>query len=354
MIRSLLTATWRLRQKPVTESLITDLREVVSHFNLPYLALPATTPKTTALEVFRLMNTNSRPLTLYDVIVAEVEAAAGVSLHDLQKDLALKVPRIEAYTDLESLILEVGALLQGKIHSMKGQVEMDKLKLVDSHQWAMLVHGIQRLVEFLESQRIYDAQRLPSHAELPVIAALYAYIIDKGDARGNAEIILRRYIWHSFFSDRYDYSTTSKAFQDFKALKLIFQGAIKEDGTPYILADVPIFSGKHPIYPVDILKLAKWPKGANVLGRGILAVANVLGACDFADGMEVTAKSLITREYHHIYPHALLTEAEVDSNLALNCALISSTANRSIGRKDPLTYIQERYTMRQRRLYDNG
>ena len=52
---------------------INTLRERVTHFNLPYLSLPSNTPKDVALQVFINMNTNSKPLSLYDIIVAEVE-----------------------------------------------------------------------------------------------------------------------------------------------------------------------------------------------------------------------------------------------------------------------------------------
>jgi hypothetical protein len=38
-----------------------------------------------------------------------------------------------------------------------------------------------------------------------------------------------------------------------------------------------------------------------------------------------------------------LKEANIDSYLALNCALISDSTNQTIGRKDPLFYLKERY-----------
>jgi hypothetical protein len=49
------------------------------------------------------------------------------------------------------------------------------------------------------------------------------------------------------------------------------------------------------------------------------------------------------RHYHHLFPDALLKEAEIESYLALNCALISDTTNVLIGRKDPLRYLTDRY-----------
>jgi hypothetical protein len=66
---------------------ITTLRERVTHFNLPYLSLPADTSKDVALQVFINMNTNSKPLSLYDIIVAEVESVAEQSLHALEASL---------------------------------------------------------------------------------------------------------------------------------------------------------------------------------------------------------------------------------------------------------------------------
>ena len=66
--------------------------------HLPFLALPSNTPKDIALRVFINMNTNTKPLSLYDVIVAEIESVKGVSLHDLQNTLNEKHPKIVAKT----------------------------------------------------------------------------------------------------------------------------------------------------------------------------------------------------------------------------------------------------------------
>lgn len=48
------------------------------------------------------------------------------------------------------------------------------------------------------------------------------------------------------------------------------------------------------------------------------------------------------REYHHVFPNQLLTEAGIDSMLALNCVLITWKTNRTIGRLDPITYLEKR------------
>jgi len=51
------------------------------------------------LQVFINMNTNSKPLSLYDIIVAEVESVVGTSLHDLQATLNEHCPNAGHYGD---------------------------------------------------------------------------------------------------------------------------------------------------------------------------------------------------------------------------------------------------------------
>jgi hypothetical protein len=329
------------QQKEALKAKIVEIREIITHYNLPFLALPSSTPKDTALNVFINMNTNSKPLSLYDIIVAEVEGAKGESLHDLQEDLDAKHPYIKSYYNLSDLILSTSTLLQDKIPNQRGMIEMNKVKLIEN--WELLERGLMNMAEFLESQGIYDRQRLPTNAVLAVIAALYTHIPDTGDSRGKAEVMLKKYLWKSFFSDRYENSTASRAYGDYKILKGILLEQKKKDGSTYQESDTPVFSNEYPLTTVEELKTVKWPKGENVRGRAILAVSTLLGAFDFADGKPASRDHLKIREYHHIYPDALLKEAQVESFLALNCALITNSTNRTIGRKDPLTYLSERY-----------
>lgn len=329
------------KKKEKLKGKIIELREIIAHYNLPFLALPESTPKETALNVFINMNTNSKPLSLYDIIVAEIEGVKGESLHDLEENLNIKYPNIKYYIDLSDLILMTSALLQDKVPNQRGMLEMDKSVMIE--KWDKLTLGLKEMALFLESQGIYDKQRLPTNAVLAVVASLYTVIPDSGDKRGMYETILKKYLWRSFFTERYENSTASRAYGDYKILKAIFTNQIKNNNEPFRLEETPIFSSEYNIVPKEELKIVKWPKGENVLGRAILAVANYLGAYDFADGQKVSREHLTKREYHHIYPDALLKEAEIESNLALNCALITNTTNRSIGRKDPMIYLKDRY-----------
>ncbi|WP_199265312.1 DUF262 domain-containing protein [Alcaligenes faecalis] len=317
---------------------ITTLRERVTHFNLPYLSLPADTSKDVALQVFINMNTNSKPLSLYDIIVAEVESVAEKSLHALEASLTDKCPTAGRYGNVSDLILSTSALLQEKLPNTRGMIEMDKKQLLAN--WPKLERGLERMASFLDSQRVFDEARLPTNAVLAVIAAAYELIPDNGDFLAKAEKLLRRYLWSAFFTDRYENTAASRAFADFKAIKALLKNPRFTESE---LATVPALNrSEFPLADVDSLMAAGWPKAAGIEARAILAVTTYLGATDFADHKTATYDSIQKREYHHIFPDALLSEAEIPSFLALNCALITWKTNRMIGRKDPLDYLQER------------
>ena len=317
---------------------VTILRERVKFFNLPYLSLPAETSKDVALQVFINMNTNSKPLSLYDIIVAEVENVAEKSLHALEASLTDKCPTASRFGNVSDLILSTSALLQEKLPNTRGMIEMDKKQLLAN--WPKLERGLERMASFLEGQRVFDETRLPTNAVLAVIAAAYELIPDNGDFLAKAEKLLRRYLWSAFFTDRYENTAASRAFADFKAIKAL----LKNPGfTEIDVATVPALNrSEFPLADVDSLMAAGWPKAAGIEARAILAVTTYLGAIDFADHKTATYDSIQKREYHHVFPDALLSEVEIPSYLALNCALITWKTNRMIGRKDPLEYLQER------------
>lgn len=319
---------------------IKDLRAVIANYNLPYLSLPSQTEKSVALDVFIKMNTNSKPLSQYDVIVAEVESVMGRSLHDLQDALDEEYPGVGKYSDLSDMILTTSALLQDALPNQRGAWEMDKQLMM--HKWDVMKVGLNRMAEFLRSEGILDRQRLPTNAVLAVIAALYSYIPESGDKRGRDELLLKKYLWHSFFTDRYENSAATHAYYDYIALKRVIREERKGDGVSYREMDVPIFR-EHTLVEEEELLTAEWPKRATIRGRGILAVACRLGAFDFSTGERLDAGTIEHRHYHHVYPDALLKEAGINSFLALNCALISDKTNISIGRKDPLEYLKDRY-----------
>lgn len=329
-----------LEKKKSISDKIRDIRSIVSNYNLPYLSLPAQTDKSVALNVFINMNTNSKPLSTYDIIVAEVESVMEQSLHDLQESLHEQYPIISRYSELSDLILTTSALLQNALPNQRGAWDMDKRVMVET--WETMTEGLKRMAEFLQSEGIYDRQRLPTNAVLAVISALFKDVPESGDKRGKDELLLKKYLWHSFFTDRYENSAATNAFADFTILRKVIRQERKDDATFFSEKDVPIFKD-HSIAEIEELLTAEWPKRATIRGRAILAVLCRLGALDFATGQSLDANNIAQRHYHHVFPDALLKEAGINSYLALNCSLIMDKTNISIGRKDPLEYMKDRY-----------
>lgn len=321
---------------------IHDLRSVIRNYNLPHLSLPSNTTKDIALEVFINMNTNSKPLSTYDIIVAEIEGIKGQSLHELQNDLNNKSPEIKNYYDLSYLILNTSALLQEKLPNQKGLWEMDKGQLVDN--WKKMELGLDEMARFLASEGIIDKKRLPTNAVLAVIAALYPFIAKSGDKRGADELLLKKYLWSAFFTDRYENSAATHAYYDYIALKRVILSYKKENNDLYNERDVPIFNTEnYQVASADELLRAGWPSKETIRGKAIVAVACRLGSHDFATSVRINKDNILNRHYHHVFPDALLKEANIESFLALNCALIEDQTNWNIGRKEPLQYLKERY-----------
>lgn len=316
---------------------ITQLRERVASFNLPFLSLPVGTPREVALDVFIKMNTSSVSLTTFDIMVAQVESAAGESLHDLVAKLREKAPTAERYKVAQDLILEVAALMQDRVPSQTGYAGLDLDRLVK--EWDRLIVNVKGMVEFLESQSVFDSQRLPTDAVLAVIAALWGELPAGPDALGNAKTLLRKYLWRSFFTGRYDRAAATAALNDYRALRDVLQGKKAE-------VDVLVLNEAQFSPPtIEQLILAGWPKNRNTLARAILALCLRCGGRDIADDSSVTREHLSKREYHHLFPVSLLEESgvtEEDAFRALNCSLITWKTNRTIADKEPLRYLRER------------
>lgn len=324
---------------------ITSLRNTIKNYNLPFLSLPSNTAKDVALDVFIKMNTNSKPLSIYDIIVAEIESVKGQSLHELQEGLDRKYPNIKYYGKnawIGNLILSTSSLLQENLPNQRGHWNMDKSIMVDN--WEKMEEGLKEMSNFLLQEGILDEQRLPTNAVLSVIAALFPFVSSKLDERGVQLALLKKYMWSAFFTDRYENSAASAAYADYIALKKVITSVKKENGNPYTEKDVPVLNRElFPIAEPEELVTAAWSKRETIRGKAILAITLNLGAKDFATGEKVQRETIKDCHYHHIFPDALLKEVEQESFYALNCALIKDKTNLNIGRKEPLKYLKERY-----------
>ena len=202
---------------------VSVIRQKLSGFNLPFLSLPVTTKPAVALDVFIKVNTTAEPLSTYDIVVAQVEAGMGKSLHDLVGNIRAVCPSIAEYYPPEDLVLYASALLQGRAPTNAMYMAKDFGPQLLAN-WKQLALGVKRTATFLEEEKVFDSTRLPTDVVVPVLAALWANAPKGLDAEGLARAILRKYIWRAFFSDRYEKSTNSRSLVDYNELKPFVAG----------------------------------------------------------------------------------------------------------------------------------
>lgn len=310
------------------------LRQRFATFNIPFLSLPSTTSNETALNVFIQMNTSASKLSAYDIVVAQVETA-DTSLHELTGQLRREVPTLAEFIEPSDLMMAVTALLQNKVPNNSTYLAKgfgDHLIEV----WDATVHGIRGAVRFLEEEKLFDGKRLPSDVVLYPLAALWSGVHGL-DAEGRARNILKKYVWRSFCTDRYERTSATRALTDYRQLSAHLKGE-----SPAI----DIFDDeKHPLPTIEQIKIAGWPVRKDRLARAILAVSLNSGGIDFADGAPLSRENIKKREYHHLFPKAWLERAGIQDDKisrSLNCALVSWQTNRTISDKSPSIYLDER------------
>ncbi|MGH7747296.1 MAG: GmrSD restriction endonuclease domain-containing protein, partial [Candidatus Dormibacteria bacterium] len=316
------------------------LRQRVAAYNIPYLYLPQSTPKDVALDVFVKMNTSNIRLTPFDIVVAQVEAAAGASMHEILEGIGSEVPSASAYGDLGTLLLDVACLHAGGTSSKANYLRLDYKRLPE--QWKQMVESLRFMVSLLEGEGIYDEARLPSSTVLPVVVALAKEVPVAGDAHGNARTLLRYYLWRAFLTRRYESTTGTRSYQDYIALREALSS-----GASLAEVKAPIFDeAAFPLPTWELLQSTRWPKTRDILARGVLALCLREGGRDIADDTPVTRASVMKREYHHLFPDSTLVKRakyeENESFRALNCALITWQTNRTVSNLSPLQYLKDR------------
>ena len=317
------------------EHVITPLRSRVASFNLPFLYLPSETPKDVAIEVFVKLNTTFVRLTAFDIIVAQLEAATGEPLHDLVASLNSSVPEITYYTEISNLVLSVDALLQDKPPNQRGYFGLDLKKLVDD--WPKIVKGTKDCIQFLQDERIIDGERLPIESALAPLIALWAQAPEAPDERGNARILLKKYLWRAFFTERYDRAVPTAILQDYRMLKKVILREAEESEIPCFQQD------KYPLPNKEEILQSRWPRYKDRLARALLLLSIRGGAEDIKDGASLSIGNIQQRHYHHLFPIAWLKEKDLnmEPNRALNCILINRWTNSEISAKEPVKYLLE-------------
>lgn len=333
---------WRKKLRAENEyseelgDLVSKLRSRLSSYSLPFLALPTGTSRETALEVFINMNTSASPLKVFDIVVAQVEEASGESLHDKITDLLAQTPGANAFDGIEDRLLSVAALLMNKPPVKTTFLEPDFSSNL-SKIWPNVVKGLQDGIKFLRQEAIFTTKSLPTEVAFYLVCALWGAASDlKHDSMGQARRLIRKALWRSCYTERYQKTSATRAYSDFRAINALMHGES---------AVCELFDERtYPLPALAQLSGAGWPGTAERLPRAILATTLRRGGFDLADGGKIDAESLRLREFDHVYSfkHLGLKRDDRTVNVALNCALIMSETNRRKSGASPDSFILER------------
>ena len=324
------------------QKVIAKLRSALASFSIPYLELDKGTSQDTALDVFINMNTSATPLKAYDIVVAQHEGATGESLHERLEALVEDVPNLKSFDKIDDLMLSVAALVMGRAPIKKtflhnGSATVTPFADELERRWSHIETGFRRGIEFLEREGIFGSRFVANDSALQLAIALWAEVPEgSGDKEGNAREIIRNTFWRGCLSDRYGKTSATRSFADFVHLYKAIHGGADPMESPLFNDD------EYPVADVEDLMRAGWPKAKNRIPRSILALSLRAGGLDFSDGSSAGTGSFSSREFHHLYPVAVLGEDRDSDRVsrALNCAYITWQTNRRIGAKTPKQYIE--------------
>jgi hypothetical protein len=279
------------------------------------------------------MNTE---LSSFDIVVAQVEAAIDESLHQKVEGLRALIPELSDFGEPGEIAMQVGAVLTGKPPN-RATYLTDSFGRDLIRVWPDIERGLRRCIDFLAEERIFNGMLMPADPLLTLLGAYWASAPEGKDAEGAARRLARRMFWTGAFSERYQKTSATRTDVDHRQLCAFRDGV---GPLPDLLnPDIT------PLPEAAAMRSGGWPKTKDRLGRAILAASLRVGGYDFADEAPFAKSNYARREYHHLYPRALLDEQKQPRRLvysALNCALISWRTNRTISAKEPSLYIAER------------
>ena len=316
-----------------------------------------------AITAFIKTNESSSKISRFDIAVAEIEKEKAESLRGLiENNIDIDPDRRDRFfgddvdkrmKELGELVLKVSCLLNESQPSDSNYTDPRVIStVIDS--WGKIIDGINFSLKILEKECFYDHKRLPSKVPLRVLPALFVkheeLLTDSVDKTAQAIRIIRKYIWRTFLTRRYDGSVDARLAEDHKVLgdNLVDISAGKD------IADIAkfpkIFNPKEYEVPSkkDLSNLEmpiSKSTSQNRLFRALMGISLRGGARDIATDRPVDMDNIRKRQYHHLFPDKLLKEEgrpDEVRNHALNFALISAKTNNKLQAQPPIDYLKRR------------
>ena len=203
---------------------------------------------------------------------------------------------------------------------------------------------------FLENHGVPTKDFLPRLPPVYVIAALQSEIQGVHETRRSQAInLVRKYMWWSFLSDRYESQANDKLHQDYSGLRSDLR-YLQQHGETQMSA--PIFNESKMVSEDEFVTAQLFFRAKSPIGRAIAALTLDRKAMDWVTGEELTPSTVRELEAdgsldrHHVFPRKALTQGEgaLDPadpriNHGVNIVLLRKKANITLGGKKPTVYL---------------
>ncbi len=314
-----------------------------------------------AASIFVQTNSSSVIVTAFDLAVAQaLDIRTDIKLRERIQRFHEERDRIKHYfyNDKERWIPEIGDCLL-KIACLKGGLPpkdnnfrkaLDYLFITGTENADMVESNLDTTLQFLEDNGVPTKGILPRMPPVYVIAALYdefdsIHTINKAAARK----LLTKYLWWSFFSDRYEKQANDSLYEDFKDLRENLKD-IKEGKK--IKRNARIFKDTQVIGEKDLCNQNKPIGRSSSSGKAIIALTIDNGrSLDWITEVRLTLGQIRDLEQekqldkHHVFPRKVLVDGGIVGsdliNHGLNTVLIGKSTNIILGGKEPALYLDD-------------
>lgn len=288
-----------------------------------------------ATEIFTRINVSGKPLTLFEIMVAQTyDHEHGFSLADEFEGLIQRLQPLNYETLSDATVLQTVALILRKECKRQVILHLDRQQFIET--WPAAVDAIERSVEYFRNfYRIPVSNLLPYNALIAPFAYFFYHHKDK--PTGKKQQYLQDFFWRCALSGRYSSSVESKLAQDVvERIDLILQDQLPSyehgiDLTLEFLVKNGWFNAGRS-YVKAILCLYAYMKPESFVDRSIVNISNNW------------LKQANSKNYHHFFTKKFLSDQKVDpkrANNVFNITIVDDFLNkRLIGAKPPSKYMK--------------
>jgi hypothetical protein len=295
-------------------------------------------------EIFVRVNSLGMKLRGSDLALAQISAKWRGCLDLLEE--------YQEACERESFTLDAGLLARTMVVFATGQPKFARVGTTPIEDlkkgWDEAKLELDYAINFLRKNAGIEDETLLSSPMLMIPVAVFSHQRKQRLTRDDEQALL---YWLHVANARGRYSRGSAETLLAEDLNILFRGGTPQD----LLEPIRRLFGRLDVSPAD---LAGRPSRSPLFPLTYLAL-KARGAKDWETGLGIT---LVTRgrqhvvQYHHIFPKALLREAEYEPreiNEIANLAFVGGRTNQRIGRKPPAEYFPEIISRRGREALES-